>query len=423
MRQWRSNAPVTMMKQPVLPGLEMKNDEFDGIHALKTDRVHDQVWNLRKGKSTQLNIWGVGQCHLDGLSFVAKRLRDEGFSNIVWCNMREEPLIYLNGTACAPRVEGRLNENVDYLLSIDGYELDAMEARLVSDCFDASERSAAGLPLWREVGGVNTQAACKVERGPRSTSVRGAYEYVNAQPGVAPVRYVRVPIADETAPEEKDFDQLCAELQPVASAGGMGQATALVFNCHMGRGRTTTGMVVASIILRATSGWAPPDDAPSDALPSPHAAGRNLARGEFTGVLELVKQLDAVGAAAGLPGAPELGVRAKALADLCCDECDEVTNLVNAPAKCLEKAAAAEAREQEGGAAASPQAGLAESGASAAFWRHRGVAYLERYAYLLLFAGYAHLAAAREDGFTRTFSDWMRGQWALKRTIKGLALA
>ena len=38
-------------------------------------------------------------------------------------------------------------------------------------------------------------------------SVREAFAWLNKQPGVPHLSYVRVPIADETAPEEKDFDR------------------------------------------------------------------------------------------------------------------------------------------------------------------------------------------------------------------------
>ena len=45
------------------------------------------------------------------------------------------------------------------------------------------------------------------------------------------------------------FDQLVAELRETALA--LTDDTALVFNCQMGRGRTTTGMVCGSILLLA----------------------------------------------------------------------------------------------------------------------------------------------------------------------------
>lgn len=55
--------------------------------------------------------------------------------------------------------------------------------------------------------------------------------------------YQRVPVTDEKAPKERDFVFLVRRLwqQPAG--------TALVFNCQMGRGRTSTGMIIASLLL------------------------------------------------------------------------------------------------------------------------------------------------------------------------------
>ena len=55
---------------------------------------------------------------------------------------------------------------------------------------------------------------------------------------------------------------------------------------------------------------------------------------------------------------------------------------------------------------------------SPAFWRNRGVKYLERYAYLLLFA--AHVFTSKAEA--GTFTDFMRTNWAFKRTIRALEL-
>uniref|UniRef100_A0A7S3BD17 Tyrosine specific protein phosphatases domain-containing protein n=1 Tax=Haptolina ericina TaxID=156174 RepID=A0A7S3BD17_9EUKA len=284
------------------------------------------------------------------------------------------------------------------------------------------------MQVWFEKGGVNDKKAMHLTPE-RSFPVRAAYDWVNAQTGGAHVLYTRVPIADETAPEEQDFDQLVSELSAFVlstargkggdrggggAGGDTGDDTALVFNCHMGRGRTTTGMVCGSIMLRAANGWKPPAGGVS-ALPEPMAEGRNLKRGEFGGILKLLASLEEMHQG--------LGLRSKLLVDLCADECDEVTSLVDASAKCLEKSAKAEAMALAGEAASGPvpRAGPAESSGSPEFWRHRGLKYLERYAYLLLFSGYALLTA--KGGFSLTFTEWMKKHWVFKRLIRELVLS
>jgi hypothetical protein len=54
--------------------------------------------------------------------------------------------------------------------------------------------------------------------------------------------YTRVPITDEKAPKDSDFELLIQRLWNVPPDA------ALVFNCQMGRGRTTTGMVIATLV-------------------------------------------------------------------------------------------------------------------------------------------------------------------------------
>ena len=469
--------------EKVLENLVMKCDEFEGIHMLKTPRSHVEVWNLRKSRA-DLPVFGTGQCHMQGLLHVARHLKAEGYSRVFWFNMREEPVVFLNGRACAPRDPNALNENVDYLLAIEGYELDAMERRLAADCIEASS-SAGGLEVVVELSGANERQVWPLATHDRmaALSVRDTHAWLAQQEGVPVIKYVRVPIADETAPEEKDFDALtfelrevalahakataCADLFSAASSAASSQedaisaassqedasGTALIFNCHMGRGRTTTGMVCCSILIEAARGWRPPQDA-SIELPSPTAEERDLERGEYTSILTLLQVVDS--AARKRPGArsrferhtpneapssadtaatpqpqplrriqsngrrsmrvdresgdiryASLGRLAKLLADECAQDCAHTQHLVGAIAKCIRSAEAAESDASQGPG-------------KAAFWRHRALKYLERYAYVLLFAAYALLAA--DAHFDITFSEWMRRNWQFKRAINNLTV-
>ena len=54
-------------------------------------------------------------------------------------------MVFLDGQACAPRSAGNLNENVEHLYSIEGHELDAMEARLCSDCKEVAAGGGGSL--------------------------------------------------------------------------------------------------------------------------------------------------------------------------------------------------------------------------------------------------------------------------------------
>jgi Inositol hexakisphosphate len=63
------------------------------------------------------------------------------------------------------------------------------------------------------------------------------------------IDYDRVAITDEQAPLPGALSQLLARIRT-----GLSVAGDFVFNCQMGRGRTTTGMVTACLIS-TTSSW------------------------------------------------------------------------------------------------------------------------------------------------------------------------
>lgn len=56
--------------------------QFEDIHLLATERPHPQAWNFRR-TDAELPVFGSGQCHLDGIVFLAQHLkRDLGFEKV-----------------------------------------------------------------------------------------------------------------------------------------------------------------------------------------------------------------------------------------------------------------------------------------------------------------------------------------------------
>jgi len=413
LRDFRPIYATIPYKESVLDGLVMKCDEFAGIHLLPTKRLHPQAWNFRKCDDANLSIFGAGQCHIDGIKFLLGHLKNDlGFGTVKWFNMREEPVVFLNGQACSPRLEGRLNENVEYLVGIEGYELDSMEQRLCSDCVDAAncnESKTIGV-FYQTKGGGNEERQLSTKPG-KTFSIRKGYEWLAEQDGVPTVEYYRIPISDETAPEEKDFDQLIAELKGCLGKPGV----ALVFNCQMGRGRTTTGMVSACIMSKAAKRTSKLDESSGKKTVRPSfmqqcrtmrenkigtrnssAERRNKKRGEFLSILHLMDMIDCTCVCTGR--------QAKDLADECIDSCAHIQNMVEAIDACGTKAETAEIGSER----------------SAEFWHSRAHNYLERYAYIILFAAYALENA--KSGFRMNFTEWSHQHWHFKRVIKHLTL-
>eukprot|EP00455_Lapot_gusevi_P001230 TRINITY_DN10505_c0_g1_i6.p1 TRINITY_DN10505_c0_g1~~TRINITY_DN10505_c0_g1_i6.p1 ORF type:complete len:637 (-),score=72.28 TRINITY_DN10505_c0_g1_i6:234-1970(-) len=100
--------------------------------------------------------------------------------------------------------------------------------------------------------------------------------YVMLQKSGYDVTYARLPVTDEKAPSHQDFDRLVNLLKDWEPH------TAVIFNCQMGKGRTTTGMVCACLMRQTilnhrnktkslTLARSPPHVSPSRPLRPPNS--------------------------------------------------------------------------------------------------------------------------------------------------------
>lgn len=171
------------------------------------------------------------------------------------------------------------------------------------------------------------------------------------------VSFWRWPITDEHSPEERDFEVLLDILHTE-------KPQAVIFNCQLGRGRTTTGMVLARLYWQLMQG---------QSLPPPQPSSRHAA---FPVVEELVNRLGCH--------------RVKLQVDDAIDGCSHMQNLREGIVKCLERA----------------NAGVLSPSRSEQV-RSRARDYLERYVYLVLFAVY--LDELRSAVHAQAFRAWMHG--------------
>lgn len=167
----------------------------------------------------------------------------------------------------------------------------------------------------------------------------------------------------------------------------------IVFNCQMGRGRTTAGMVCAHIIWHKVhdatdaNGKAGPCRCPKD----PENPNRNDA--EYPVVIEITE---------ALPN----GARAKRLLDTAIDECDTIQNLRTAIAQC----------DSYGKGLDAPPTIDANRGS--AFWISRGSSYLRRYCTLLMFAAFVDSAGSLDNLSPDAFSKWCYGKSKVTELIE-----
>jgi len=352
----------------------MKSDQWDGIYTV-LPRIEGAP-NFRRILNTCL--FGVGQPSEISLATIVSTLLKE-YQFVTWINLREEPLVYANGTSFAPRDADTLNINLEHLLGIEGFDLEQMEQRLKADMKRISQEQGNKFKFYFQCEDMTNEVREIEIHGDTIITPRELFNGVTADNDY-PMEYYRIPITDECAPEEKDFDQL------VATFKALPEKSAVVFNCQMGRGRTTTGLVCAYLLkythqIHNRAVVAPTYDLPDGKNP-------NYMKGEWMVILKLVSIL-------------ENGHVVKKQVDEAIDICSQVQNLRTTIVECREK--------------------CISGGTDANKWFKRGQNYLERYWWLILFNAYCVEQAPL--GYKMNFTHWMNCRWGLRRLLKKVELS
>eukprot|EP00854_Cymbomonas_tetramitiformis_P001478 gene1478-2104_t len=303
-----------------------------------------------------LPVFGVAIPTVSGLTEVMHLLSPGKQRKVIWHNMREEPVLYVNGAPFVLRDYESPFSNLEYT-GIESSRVEEMERRLKDDVFAEAAQYGGHFLVTTEIqthdGKMLLQEEWQEVNHPRAVQTpRDLYEDLMKEGW--PVDYLRVPMTDEKAPKDRDCDMLVKRLlraDPTA---------ALMFNCQMGRGRTTTGMVIASIMCLQLQ---PPKDG-LPALDPPNREGVSaettaLLEGSFPCVRALLRSLDGA-------------VEGKRIVDDIFDRCNAMQNLREAILSYLPYLEKAKENEKKKAAA-----------------YKRGVEYLERYFVLIAFATWA----------------------------------
>ncbi|GJP69891.1 hypothetical protein CLOP_g893 [Closterium sp. NIES-67] len=220
----------------------LKSDHFPGCQNKRLLPHIDGAPNFRQ--IADLPVYGVAIPTVEGIRNVLQIVgaSRNGGRHVLWHSMREEPVIYINGRPFVLREVERPFTNLEYT-GINRARVEQMEARLKKDVLREAARYSNKIMVsdelpdgqmvdqWEPIGPDSVQTPLEV--------------YQDLQRAGYNVDYERVPVTDEKVPEEQDFDLL------VESLSGVDESTAQIFNCQMGRGRTTTGTVVATLICLA----------------------------------------------------------------------------------------------------------------------------------------------------------------------------
>jgi len=377
-----------------LTDYKLKIDHFDQMHVLTDDSSKlEGAENFRQVAG--FPVFGTAQPTEDGFLKVLDKLHpgtEEKPLQTIWYNMRQEPVIYVNGIPYAPRNPDKMHENLELNETVDEFDnLQKHFANIIQARVDKDQNQTLKIhkdstftenPMERE----------DVEESVKAESVKGLHTvYDNLREnGFETLSTVRVPVVEERAPPESCFDILVDSLKHEPAA------TQCVFSCQMGRGRTTLGMIIACLVkeiqisteLRRMGeiGLVPQatvDDLIKQKFEAPLPRTQDdddpFIQGEFDVIKELLEKI------------PEAKV-GKSKVDRVIDICGpppKGTGLQNLRECIIETKWKYDVAPEE----------------KQVVWKQMILNFMERYFYLICFATYAR--AHGPDGFQKTFVQWM----------------
>lgn len=260
-------------------------------------------------------------------------------NKVYWTSLREEPVIYIVGHPHVLRLANKPLTNVEST-GVSTEVVEAMEDTLKRDVIQAAKDTGRVLlhdeqeispgnykiiPIWMNA----EESDILTPREMFETVQREGYK----------VDYSRVAITDEQAP----LPNALAQLQN-RCVSALESSSSMAFNCQMGRGRTTTGMVVGCLVSAIYHKSGDPMQALNDLAKSrddhkveeeedddddDDDSSNPYLNGEYRTILELV-------------GVLKHGKRAKIFADRAIDLMEGVQNLRKTIYNCKLQAQAAE---------------------------------------------------------------------------------
>jgi len=227
-----------------LTGFPLKVDMFDSMHMLdeKAEKVEGAP-NFRQ--VVGFPVFGSGQPSEEGfLKVLDKAKVEDPASNIIWFNMRKEPIIYVNGRPNTPRYPDDLHKNLEINFPVD--ELDNLETHYLNHLAQLVEEDPAkSIKIHKDAAfAENPMERDDIEESVKAESlkeVKTVYESLKEN-GFPNLIAQRCPVNEDRAPGEECFDIMIDMLKQEPAS------TPCIFSDQMGRGRTTLGMIIACLI-------------------------------------------------------------------------------------------------------------------------------------------------------------------------------
>eukprot|EP00096_Caligus_rogercresseyi_P000020 TRINITY_DN1007_c0_g1_i1.p1 TRINITY_DN1007_c0_g1~~TRINITY_DN1007_c0_g1_i1.p1 ORF type:complete len:517 (+),score=215.43 TRINITY_DN1007_c0_g1_i1:416-1966(+) len=206
-------------------------DYFEKIQKLP-DKI-DGVPNFRRVPGYK--VYCCGQPTKDGFDKAIEKVCGEKYpkdGKIVWINMRQEPIIYVNGNPVCARPPNKIGEYAE-LGNVTRESVKSDEEEFLH----VLESRAKGSEGKLTIVDVNKKES-QVEVKELITLSKVMESLKEKYPGLT---HNRIPVCNSAAPLEKDFDTICNALL------GSNVNAPVIVNCQVGLSRSTTGCVCACL--------------------------------------------------------------------------------------------------------------------------------------------------------------------------------
>jgi Inositol hexakisphosphate len=143
----------------------LKADVYPSLCSAAVPQRFDGAPNFRQAEGNT-PVFGLGIPTRDGITRVldaigaAPGMPDHGQRCAVWTNLREEPVLYINGTPYVLREASGAYTNMKEYSGIDGQRLEELEARLKGEVLGEAAAAGGRVHVLREEMKVQVRTLC-----------------------------------------------------------------------------------------------------------------------------------------------------------------------------------------------------------------------------------------------------------------------
>merc|ERR1712126_634634 len=222
---------ITMPDNPAVWSAAAMSDHFDKIQKLPDPVVGAPNFHRIPG----YKVYCCGQPTLTGFENALEKVTGKIYpkeGKIIWLNLRQEPVVYVNGEPICARPPNKIGEYAELgNVTRDSVKKDEEEFFRV---VEGRAKGNDGKLKYVDVNKKENEIEVK-ELFTLSQVIEGLKEKF---PGLV---HMRIPVCNSAAPVEADFDTICKTLQ------GSAVNCPVIVNCQVGLSRSTTGCVAACL--------------------------------------------------------------------------------------------------------------------------------------------------------------------------------